>query len=63
MYTLIYNTSSYAFPIRMNAYFECVLSILLREKNPQKGAYPLHIPISMIAYTLVWSIKINFYEM
>ena len=29
----------------MNAYFVCVLSILLK-KIPQKGAYPLHIPIS-----------------
>ena len=24
----------------------CVLSILLRGGNPQKGAYPLHKPIS-----------------
>ena len=31
MYTFIYNTCSYSFPIRTDAYFVCVLSILLRE--------------------------------
>ena len=45
VFTLIYNTCSYSFPIRINAYFVCVLSILLRE-IPHKGAYPLLIPIS-----------------
>ena len=32
MYNLIYNTFSYSFPIRMDAYFVCVLFILLRGK-------------------------------
>ena len=50
MYTFIYNTCSYSFPIRMDAYFVCVLSIILMRKNPQKGACPLHVPISMIVY-------------
>ena len=27
-----------------------ILSILLRKKIPQKSAYPLHIPISIITY-------------
>ena len=40
----------------MDAYFVCVFIYTFEGKNPQKGAYPLHIPISMIAYTLVWSI-------
>ena len=39
MYTLIYNTSSYSFPIGMEAYFVCVLSILLRGKST-KGIIP-----------------------
>ena len=48
----------------MDAYFVCVLSILLRGGgNPQKGAYPLHIPNLMIAYIIVWSMEINYYEM
>ena len=44
MFNLIYNTCSYSYPIRMDVYFVCVLSILLKGKNTQKGAYPLHIP-------------------
>ena len=44
----------------MDVYFVCVLSILLKGKNPQKGAYPLHIPKSMIAYIIVWSVEIDF---
>ena len=36
---LIVNTCSYSFPIRMNAYFVCDLSILLR-KNSTKGCIP-----------------------
>ena len=47
----------------MDAYFVCVLSILLRGKNPQKSAYPLHIPNSMIAYIIGWSMEINYWEM
>ena len=39
MYTLIYNTCSYSFPIRMDANFVCVLSILLREII-HKGCIP-----------------------
>ena len=60
MYNLIYNTCSYSYSIRMDVYFVCVLSILLKGKNPQKGAYPLHIPKSMIAYIIVWSVEIDF---
>ena len=63
MYTLISNTCSYSYSIRMDAYFVCVLSILLRGGNPQKGAYLLHILNSMIAYIIVWSMEINYYEM
>ena len=63
MHNLISNTYSYSYPIRMDAYFVCVLSILLWGKNPQKGAYPLHIPNSMIVYIIVWSMEINYYEM
>ena len=40
--------------------FVCVLSILLSGKNPQRGAYLLHIPNSMIAYIIVWSMEINY---
>ena len=39
MHTLIYNTCSYSFPIRTDAYFVCVLSILLREII-HKGCIP-----------------------
>ena len=37
----------------------CVLSIILMGKNPQKSAYPLHIPTLIIAYIIVWSMEIN----
>ena len=63
MYTLIYNTCSYSYPIRMDAYFVCVISILLRGTKSTKGAYPFHIANAMIAYIIVWSMEINYYEM
>ena len=53
MYTLIYTTCSYSYSIKMDAYFVCVLSIITMGKNPQKSAYTLHIPTSMIAYIIV----------
>ena len=43
VYTLIYNTGRYSFPIRMN--LVCFI-YNFKENIPQKGAYPLHIPIS-----------------
>ena len=46
MYTLIYNTCSYSFPIRMDAYFVYTF----KEKQIHKSAYPLHIPVLMITY-------------
>ena len=53
MYNLISNTCSYSYPIRMDAYFVCVLSILLRGKIHKRVHTPLHIPNSMIAYIIV----------
>ena len=64
MYTLIYNTCIYSFPIRTDVYFVCVfIDNFDGKKNPQKSAYPLHIPTSMIAYIIVWSMEINYKEM
>ena len=40
MYNLIYNTCSYSYPIRMDVYFVCVLSILLRGEKSTKGCIP-----------------------
>ena len=60
IYNLIYNACSYSYPIRMDVYYVSVLSILLRGGNLQKGVYPLHIPKSMIAYIIVWSMEINY---
>ena len=39
MYTLIYNTCSYSYPIKMDAYCVCVLSKILRGKST-KGCIP-----------------------
>ena len=41
----------------------CVFIYTSEGENPQKGAYLLHIPNSMIAYIIVWSMEINYYEM
>ena len=40
MYTLIYNRCSYSYPIRMDAYFVCDFSIILRGTESTKGCIP-----------------------
>ena len=49
MYNLIYNTCSNSYPIRMDVYFVCVLSIL--EKSTKGCIPPPHTQINDCIYT------------
>ena len=57
MYTLIYNTSSYSFPNRMDAYFVCVLSILLRKKSTKECILPPYINFNDRIYACLVNIN------
>ena len=50
MYTLIYTTCSYLYPIKMDAYFVCVLSILLRGKSTKGCITPPHTKFNDCIY-------------